>query len=315
MQVNNKSRRKKLKINTCGKLYTLKDSPLYNITTRAKLSTILCSEAKLLNQLKSDENYQIFSIEKPSGGERVIETPKYGLDVVHTRIASLLTRISVPDYLHSGIKKRSNITNAEAHIGVHPILTMDIKKFYPSVTKKSVFYLFTEMFNMSRDVAGLLAEICTYENHIPTGSRISMPLSFWANFQMYERLNSLCLSRNVKMTVYVDDLTFSGLNVNELFQKNVTQIINASGLVIHPDKTRLYEREAKKLITGVIVGAADIKVRNRHHQLIYELFNKREIATDENHLAKINSQLLGRLVAAGQIETIFKQRAISLRDN
>lgn len=305
--------RRKLRIKSKNKSYLLQDSPFYKLTTKRRLVGLLSSTVSELKDLSSDENYRIFYLKK---GKREIQAPKFELDVVQTRIASLLVRIATPDYLHSGIKGRSNITNAEIHIGDHPVLTMDIQKYYPSVTKKSIFNFFQSTMKASRDVAGILAELCTYDDHIPTGSRLSMPLSFWANHVMFSRIHSLCISEGVNMSVFVDDLTFSGKNVNNLFKHKIKKIIENAGLVVHPEKTTLYRREIPKLITGAMVGADGIKVRNKHHKQIYTLFSEMPHCTDTDEYDLMQKQLIGRLNAAGQIEPAFKIRAAQLlREN
>jgi len=121
-------RRPKPRIKSKNKSYTLKDSALYNLTTKKRLVDLLGRPISELKAVSTDNNYRIFDLEKASK-QREIQAPTFALDVVQTRIASLLVRVAAPDYLHSGIKGRSNITNAEAHIGNHPVLTMDIRKF------------------------------------------------------------------------------------------------------------------------------------------------------------------------------------------
>lgn len=305
-------RRRKPRIQSKNKSYPLKDSPLYHLTTKKQMGKLLGKTINELNKLLSENNYRVFSIEK-NGKQREIQTPAFNLDIVHTRIASLLVRLKVPDYLHSGIKGRSNITNAKIHIGNHPVLTMDIKKFYPSVTQKSIYHFFNTTMNSAPDVSGILAKLCTYDSHVPTGSRLSMPLSFWANYKMYKNIHLLCLRKGVMMSVFVDDLTFSGKNVNELFKNNVEKIIKNAGLIVHPDKTQLYSHDNPKLITGVIIDKNGMKVRNKHHKDIYTLFTDIPKCSNEKHFKKIQKQLIGRLNAAGQIDPAFKQRASQVR--
>ncbi|MBF4355323.1 RNA-directed DNA polymerase, partial [Vibrio anguillarum] len=93
----------------------------------------------------------------------------------------------------------------------------------------------------SPDIADILADICTCHNHIPTGSRISMPLAYWANCRMFEELESISGKHNVTMTVYVDDLTFSGEKVNRQLKSLVKKIISKHGHTMHPKKTKLYQ--------------------------------------------------------------------------
>lgn len=306
-------RRPKPKIKLKNKSYELKDSALYNLRTKRKLIALLgCSQQKLKG-LSEDSNYHVFDLVKEGKKPREIQAPNFELDMIQTRIASLLVRVATPEYLYSGVKGRSNISNAEVHIGNHPVLTMDIQNFYPSITKKSIFNFFSSAMNAAPDVAGILAEVCSYNNHIPTGSRISMPLSFWANHKIYSDLNALCISENINMSIFVDDLSFSGVNVGKLFQLRVKNIIESGGLIVHPKKTNLYDKDKPKLITGVIVGKDGIKVRNKHHKAIYTSFSELGKCKDEKEFNIMQKKLLGRLSAAGQIESKFKNRAKQFR--
>ena len=289
-----------------NKSYSLKESVLYKITSIKRLERILQRTAHQLEQFSTDANYNVFNLKKKDGSLREIQAPKLELDIIQTRIASLLMHVAVPDYLHSGIKKRSNITNARVHIGDHPVLTLDIHHFYPSITQKSIHHFFHDTMKASSDIAGILAKLCTYQSHLPTGSRISMPLAFWANYQMFNQLYMLCKENNITMSVYVDDLTFSGQSVNKTFKRQVKTIIESARLVVHPEKTRLYLSSKPKQITGVIVTATGIRVMNRHHKAINSLIN-------EMKPEQLN-EVIGRLNAAGQIEPKYKIYAQTLRN-
>jgi hypothetical protein len=299
----------KNKIKSNGKSYAFKDSPLYNISTKGKLAKLLNIDLSKINKLKNDDNYYVFFIET-KGKKRIIETPNDALNLVHTRLSSLLSRIAIPEYVYSGVKGKSHIMNAKEHRGAVPVLIMDIKNFYPSVTKKSLYYFFHKTMKAATDVAGILAELCTYKDHLPTGSRISMPLAFWANYRMYTKLEMLCNKRKVKMSVYVDDLTFSGKLVNKGLMNDIKRIISDSGLIVHPNKTKLYKAHQPKLITGVIIKKDKVHVRNAHHKKIYELFTERRNSLNNKDLSeKHRKELIGALAAAGQIDSTFKSKA------
>ena len=113
---------KKPKINTKDKSYELKDSCLYKLGSVKKLARLLNLPLEKIEPLKSDDNYNVFI-----NNGRTIEQPTGLLDIVQTRIASLLVRIKPSNSLHSGVKKRSHITNARVHLGQHPLLTSDIR--------------------------------------------------------------------------------------------------------------------------------------------------------------------------------------------
>ena len=214
-----KAAKSKLKIQTNNKSYSLSDSPLYKLKSKKRLEKILQNSLQeLVNLSVEDGNYTVFDDAQKPGKPRKIQKPNSKLDVVHTRIASLLSRVVTPDYLHSGKKKHSNVTNAQAHVGSSSLLTTDVKSFFPSTSRKMVFSFFYSVMQCSADVADILAGVSTYYNQVPTGSRISMPLAFWANIRMFNELHALSKKHSVQMTVYVDDVTFSGDQVNKLFR-------------------------------------------------------------------------------------------------
>lgn len=305
-------RKPRPKIRSKNKSYDMKDSALYNLSTKKRLSQALNCSIPTLKQLSSDTNYRVFDIIQ-KGKVRQVEAPLHELGIIHARIASLLVRISVPEYLHSGVKGRSHITNANVHIGPHPVLTLDIRKFYPSVSKKSIYHFFSNAMKASPDVAGILAELCSYKGCVPTGSRLSMLIAFWANHPMYSKISSFAQSKEVKMTIFVDDFTFSGMKVTQGFRRSVEKIISDSGFTVHPTKTRLYRKGSPKLITGVIVTDCETKVKNMHHKSIYSLFQEMDSCTNDSDLLKVQKKLIGSMNAAGQIDSAFKQRARQLR--
>lgn len=301
-------KRPKRKILTKGKSYNLTDCALYNLKSKKRLEKVLMVSMEEIKRLKLDKgNYRVFSQQDNVGKERVIEEPVGRLDFVHTRIASLLCRVQLPEYLYSGVKGRSHIANAQAHIGMKKVLVTDIKGFFRSTTWRHVYHFFYRTMNCSEDCAAILAEICTYDRHVPTGSRISMPIAFYANRDMFEELNHLAAAHNCQMTVYVDDLTFSGPGVNRLFRSTVKKIIERHNQSMHPKKTKIYEVDGPKLITGAVVLGDHLLVRNKQHKEIYEDLVQWVCCVDQGQVPKsLTNRLLGRLNSVSSINPRFK---------
>lgn len=308
----------KLKISTRDKSYNLIDSPLYKLKNKKRLAQLLNINLCDFRTLTSDdENYSVFEQLSKKGKVRKIQKPVHKLDVVHTRIASLICRIQTPLYLHSGKKTCSNISNASAHINDLNLLTTDIKSFFPSTTRNMVFSFFYSVMKTSSDIADILSHICTCHGHIPTGSRISMPLAFWSNIRMFTELENLSLSLNVTMTVYVDDITFSGEKVNRLFMSCMRKIVAKHGHQVHPTKTKLYGAKLPKLVTGVIVHSNVLKIRNEQHLLLSRELEQWRIIKDEPYVinANITSKLVGRLYSMGVIEQRYKEKVRTIKSN
>ena len=69
-------------------------------------------------------------------------------------------------------------------------------------------YQFLQKLLTSPDVAKLLSDITTL-NYIPTGSPSSQILAYFAYEEMFINMFNVSQEFNCKMTLYVDDLTFS----------------------------------------------------------------------------------------------------------
>lgn len=294
------------------------DSPFFKLKSKRKLALLLGVELAELSILSKDEgNYSIFDQLSKKGKSRKIQKPLDALDIVHTRIASLLSRIALPDYLHSGKKYYSNVTNAKAHLNSEKMMTTDVKAFFPSTSRTMIFSFFFSVMKTSSDVADILSHICTCHGQLPTGSRISMPLAYFANSRMFTEIKDLCQKLDVKMTVYVDDLTFSGAKVNRLFCTVIRKIISKHGHVMHPTKTKLYASDAPKLVTGIIVLGDVLKVRNEQHRLMARDIEYWKIIKDAENAKEtsIAKTLFGRLHSMGVIEQRYKSKVLTLKVN
>lgn len=307
-------KRKKLKIIRKGKSYSLKDSPLYKITSKKKLFSIISKTPLTIDNLKMAINdYSIFLDEKNPLKPRTIEKPNKNLDIYQSRIASLLCRIQSPEFLHSGIKKKSHVSNAKAHLSHEHTFTTDIKSFFPSTPIKKVFSFFYSTMKCSPDVAEILAQLCTCNGHIPTGSRISMPLAFWANHKMFDELKHIADKFEVTMTVYVDDITFTGNCVNKNFVGTVKKIITRHGHIMHPTKSILYPKNSIKVITGVVIKDGKALAKNEQHKNLYQ-----DIELLKGFSGKLSppeelvNRTLGRINSLSIIERKYKDKARSL---
>ncbi len=290
------------------KAYPLHQCALYKLRNKRRLAALLGLSLPKLQELADlgDDNYQQFEIKPVGRKPRPVQHPKERLDRVHVRLFELIRRIAPPPYLHSGIRGRSYVTNANAHIGEHPVGKLDIKGFFPSTTNLHVYQFFTETLKCSSDVAALLTRLATVDGHIPTGSCLSQILAFYAHMEMFNKIYRISLEAEVNMTCYVDDLTFSGHGVTQTFLYGIKKIIHQRGLTYH--KERLYRDNEPKLITGVIIKGNQIKVPNKLQQAIYEGINGLEGSTADDLRS-----LAGKCNAAAQIEPHFLGLARRIR--
>lgn len=303
--------RRKPKIQTKNKTYPHNDSALYKLQTKRKLAQVLRSNLAELMQLTSDSNYSCFA-EVKNGKTRPIQKPHPRLDIVHTRIASLLCRIEVQKELHSGVKGRSIISNAKAHLGVgRRMVTVDIRSFFPNTSRSQVFDFFSNTMQCSADVADILSHLVTYDGHIPTGSRVSMPMAYFANQKMFRDMLAVATARGAAMTIYVDDLTFSGTKLNRRFVDKISSIAAKYNHELHPAKTRFYGPKAAKMVTGTVIVENELRPRNCQFKAVHE--DMQAWLTRGEPDDELTNRLLGRINFMGTIAYSFKDKARSFR--
>jgi hypothetical protein len=273
------------------------------LKSKRRLSELLHIDLRsLLLLADARDNYQIFTIYK-NGKPRKVETPKKQLEAIHTRLFKLLQRIETPDYLHSGVKQRSHVTNAKAHENSAGLVKLDIKSYYPSTKRERVYQFFRNDLHCSPDVAKLLSDLSCVDGHIPTGSPLSQILAFFASFHMFEGISQLANDNEIAFTVYVDDLTFSGPKVSQAFLWNVKKVIHNYGFGYH----KLYSAPPQrvKVVTGVAIGNDGMRVQNKHQKAIYQLYSQHiEDEISNNDMPR----LIGMMSSASQVSSKFDSK-------
>lgn len=264
--------------------YDLQDSHFFRLKSIHVLARLLRIRVGTLRKGSPLFTKYFFGEVPKSGSEtRKTETPYGELRKVHERILDLFSRINVPDYLHSGIKKRSYVTNAQHHIGSYETYALDIKKFFPNTTWFHIFNFFRSRMECGEDIATILANMLTVDGHLPTGSPVSTLFSYYAHKEMFDRLDEFAQASGIRMSLYVDDLNFSGTRIAGEFKHRVQREIRRDRLKFH--KERHYRTPDSRKITGAIVGENGMQWPRRHHLAAYTtnlvLRNAEDLASKE----------------------------------
>jgi|AZIJ01.1.fsa_nt_gi hypothetical protein len=249
----------------------LLNSPLFHITSKKRLAILLCSSIKELNHIVRSKNqmYQYFNENKTDDSGNIIkvrpiQNPHDRLKLIHSRIGKFLGNLKAPDYLHSK-RSKSAISNAKAHAGIKGhTLNIDITDFYPSTSKAKVQAFFGYTLQYPTDIAKYISEICTVNNCLPTGSPLSSALAFWANKSMFDEIYKVAKSRSITMTVYVDDISFTGKAVNQNFLNKIIQIIGKYQHKIKQEKIKFFPENSIKFVTGVAIVNGSLQPAHRH---------------------------------------------------
>lgn len=285
--------------------YQRDQSALYKISSPKMLADRLLISVEELDGLLHDPDPYKRWIDRKTG--RAIQEPRPRLARVHRRVAMLLSRIDTPDYLHSARKGRSYITNASVHGVETGCAKIDVRKFYPSARAQAVYHFFLDRMACAGDVAGMLSKLLTVDGHLPTGSSASPILSFFAYEDMFDDLNMLAENAGCVMTVYVDDIVFSGAGAGRGMIYAAKCIIGKRHL--HGHKTKVFRPGQPRIVTGAAITIAGLRLPNRRQRSIAQdqtLFENLLPSRDKLVVAR---RLTGRLYEASQIDSGWRSLA------
>lgn len=302
-----------VKLGRQPKQYPISQSPFFKLQNRRKLADILQFPLPELQALAECENsYKEFKLaeitdplRKPRK-PRQVQEPIVRLAAVHKRMHRLLSRVALPDYLHSARRSKSYISNAASHLVGERVLKVDIKDFFPSVKSFQVFKFFRDTMLCSSDVAGLLTKLCTYNGALPTGGALSPLLSFFVHRSLFDDLDQFAKIEALVFTCYVDDLVFSGNTISNRTARDVECIVSRHGLHVHKKKTRIYRRGSARLITGVVVKqGVGLTVPHDRFNRIRRVGRALRGTSSESERLKLLERYVGMLGEASQIEARF----------
>jgi hypothetical protein len=181
---------------------------------------------------------------------------------IHTRILELIIKGKQPDFLKSGIRKESYLTNASMHSGSNYFLLLDISKFFPSTKKQDIKYNLIHYYKTSNDIAEFLSTIVTapYQTNytdraLVTGSPLSQYFSYFINKRLFDEIYQLSKANDVIFSLYVDDISFSSnKTIPYEFLKKVFSLIKSNGYSISRKKTYYGKISKHSEITGVKIS-------------------------------------------------------------
>ncbi len=163
-------------------------------------------------------------------------------------LRNVLYKLTLPKYFFGGLKNKDAVLNARHHQGNKFFFLTDLKDFYPSVHFSSVEKALRKE-GFYPDVARLITRICTKEGAIPQGCPTSSYLAALVVYHSCGDIFEKYISQGFKLSIYVDDITFS--NPIDFKDKtlNIIEELRSRGLKINFSKTHYCTRNPK--VTGI----------------------------------------------------------------
>lgn len=195
---------------------------------------------------------KIVNIPKGNGKFRTIYVPnkqeKAHLRSLVWKIADRAAKACPKEVPHGFMRKRSPVTNAQAHVGHEFTLTMDLRDFFATVTEKML--------------TGKLSAEIVKDIIVDGSARQGLPTSpAAANLAAADMDKAILkwITKNNKQIIYTryaDDLTFSydDPGLTEILKVNIPQIVKRCGFTLAEEKTHVYSAKAgRRIITGIAV--------------------------------------------------------------
>ncbi len=267
--------------------------------------------------------YYRFSVPKSNGKMRHIEAPERGLKKLQRLINHYLQCVY---FLHQseaafgyipkvlGHMNMKNIkTNAERHLGCKYLLNVDFDDFFHQIKIDAVTQIFKKFpFRFNTYTAHTLAKICTFKGRLPMGAPTSPVLSNFYTLPLDLLLKNWADNLNITFTRFVDDLSFSfkNLPISDIHLNQIRQIAQSSNLFIGNDKTKFFNPQDVKIVTGLCVGDTVSVSSDFYKELKKDLGRLRSVIEynhimgdqkKSNNLTKFKQEIMGKINFIGQI--------------
>lgn len=198
--------------------------------------------------------YRNYEIPKRNGGAREISEPLPNLKEIQRWILdNILYSIEVSAYAKAYVKQKSIKENARFHKRQEVLLTLDVSKFFDSISADKIYKLFLSL-GYKEDVVVLLTNLCCLNGCLPQGAPTSPMLSniLFRDFDNF--IGKYTNEKKIRYTRYADDMTFSGdFNPGQIISV-VRKKLFGLGLQLNENKTRVRRKGQRQEVTGIVVN-------------------------------------------------------------
>ena len=256
--------------------------------------------------------YNKYAIPKKNGSKRFILEPSEELKEKQNELLKKLYRIFVSPYAHGGVPNRSIVTNAYYHVGKKYIMQIDLKDFFPSITRDK-FFKKISINDLGIELYNEVYKYCFYYDEyykdyiLPQGAITSPVLTniYMRNLDWW--IAKYMKKREITYTRYFDDLTFSTNRENGnkymyiLYEKFLIPKLTKYELFVNYDKFRIKSNSRKQEVCGVIVNKK-LNVDKK-----YRMNLRAEIYQQKQKGLQLSKETLGKISFVNMIRNFNKQ--------
>lgn len=262
-----------------------------------------CSYSTVKSKIAT-KRYRSISIPKKNGVRDLhFLDPKTDLHMLQSGLISFLKKMELPVCVKGFVNGESYLSYLEQHVGSKHFLRIDIKDFFPSITRELIeqeisCFLSFDSEEEREKIVQLVSDIVTFQDCLPQGAVSSPVVSNIIMIRIDQRILKYCQVLGVKYTRYADDMLFSSeeLNFNDKkwFLRKIKHIVSQGNLKINYGKLKSCTREIS--LNGYVVSQEGIRLsRQRLHDIkkviSFASSNRQLLQRDPNSYVKTLNQL------------------------
>ena len=227
--------------------------------------------------------------------KRVLNEPNIKLKYIQKFILHTILYRSIENYkldpCVTGFQKNTGImNNAIPHLNKLTIIKMDIKDFFPSISRSRIYDIFKKYNKFSYEYAYILSHLVTYNNSLPQGAPTSPFLANICANGLDFKINKLIQvinkkqNMNITYTRYADDITISfDKKFNyDYIMNTVTTIIFDEGFYPNFKKSKIIKNNHCQRVTGIVVNNQTPSIEKKERKkmkFILNIWDKYNIST------------------------------------
>lgn len=221
----------------------------------------------LRTAMSAPERYKVYTIPKRNGGERIIAQPAREVKALqHALIDILLAELPVHSAATAYRRGLSTLHNAAPHAGHRPIIKMDFRNFFPSITAQDWVSYCHETGCLSSDEDIKLSSRLLFRRDwgssrlkLSIGAPSSPILSNVLMLNFDSQLVAALGDERIAYTRYADDMTFSAPRTGYMVDvvKTVHKVVRElkyPKLEVNRDKTTYVTTKYGRRVTGLTLA-------------------------------------------------------------
>lgn len=246
--------------------------------------------SKKLDLSKKHTLYKIYSIRKPNGKKRIIHAPCDALKLEQKSLARKLElEYEAPPSCFGFVKGRSAADAVKEHVGKDWVVTIDLKDFFPSISRRHLDFL---------DSYG--AEIATLNGKLVQGSPCSPIISNIVLKDVDDFLHTWYMSCDKTYTRYADDITLSGMGKPSWEDvRFIGAILRGKGFRVNDRKIKFMFKNQEQRVLGITVNDK-VSVNHKYRKNLREKIRRSQMTEVElgklAYIKSINEEQYNKLL-------------------